>query len=410
MAHVRDRPVSVAGEPAIAAPPVPAATVVPPPEGLAALLERLRLLPTGAWCVSAYVSLTPEDRAGRRYLGELKARISEARAGLDGRIPERALRETAERDLDRVADTFRDAGALPHARGAAVFACEAAGLLTTVGLPQVDRPRVLVDRTPLVRGLVEAEAESAPTIVAVADRGHARIFEVTPFGVTELPTTISPARPGGRYRPDREDAPGAGERRYHQRITREKEQHYAEVTRTLGRIARTRGAGAIVLAAPGPEAAALARFLDPEALALLAGSARLAPKAATPDAVLRFTERLLRRRRGEEVGAALALLADDLGTGWAVNGLAPALEALSLGSARMLFVGGGVVRPGFRCPESGRLVVRPEDCVREGTAQAVPDVIDDAVEEAWRQEIPVVFARGADARRIDGLAARLRFR
>jgi peptide subunit release factor 1 (eRF1) len=67
--------------------------------------------------------------------------------------------------------------------------------------------------------------------------------------------------------------------------------------------------------------------------------------------------------------------------------------------------------PGFRCAASGRLTLSAKECRGLGNAAPVPDVIDDAIEEALRQrlDLDVVFEPDA-AETINGLAALLRFR
>jgi peptide subunit release factor 1 (eRF1) len=94
-----------------------------------------------------------------------------------------------------------------------------------------------------------------------------------------------------------------------------------------------------------------------------------------------------------------------------VNGLAPTLNALAHGQVRSLLVDPGVVQPGHRCRDTGRLVVDPDACAGEGAAEPVPDVIDEAIEEALRQGSHVDVLEDAAAREaIEGLAATLRFR
>jgi peptide subunit release factor 1 (eRF1) len=65
-------------------------------------------------------------------------------------------------------------------------------------------------------------------------------------------------------------------------------------------------------------------------------------------------------------------------------------------------------RPGFRCPD-GRLSVSAQDCA--GAAMPVPDIIDEAIEEALRQGAHVdVVEEPTVQRHVDGLACLLRFR
>ena len=87
------------------------------------------------------------------------------------------------------------------------------------------------------------------------------------------------------------------------------------------------------------------------------------------------------------------------------------LVALRHGQVRTLLVDPTVEQQGYRCSITGRLGVTEAVCEAEGTAEPVPDVIDEAIEEALRQGGHVEVVEDADARTgIAGLAALLRFR
>ena len=71
----------------------------------------------------------------------------------------------------------RPSRSLPHARGLAIFACEALKLFEAVPLFRVHRSRLILDDTPWIAELAAAERESEPIVAVVIDRGHARFFE-----------------------------------------------------------------------------------------------------------------------------------------------------------------------------------------------------------------------------------------
>jgi peptide subunit release factor 1 (eRF1) len=99
------------------------------------------------------------------------------------------------------------------------------------------------------------------------------------------------------------------------------------------------------------------------------------------------------------------------GSGWSVNGIGSTLEALTKGQVRTLLIRADASVPGFRCAATGRLSLSAKDCKGLGNAVPVPDIIDDAIEEALRQrlDLDVVFEPDA-AETINGLAGLLRFR
>src|SRR5512141_909872 len=90
------------------------------------LLDRLLAIEPGtARVVSCYVSLTPEERTHRGYLTAVRSAIR--------LVPD----ESVAPDLARVLELLSTPRALPHARGLAIFACEALDLFAVVPLPRV---------------------------------------------------------------------------------------------------------------------------------------------------------------------------------------------------------------------------------------------------------------------------------
>ena len=375
------------------------------------LVERLARLQGGAhWVVSCYLKLEPRDRARGKYLIKLKNRMRERLGWLEQRGLARADRDAVARDLDRVREYLEDPLNLPPGRGIALFACGPLGLLAAVPLPQVFRSRMAVDHTPLVRELYALENEFGRVLSAAYDRTSARFFDVTAFGIEELPGLAA----GETKRAGSRPGPGgasAAEHGFNQRIRAEKQRHYAHVAQRLFELTREGAVRGIVLAGPGPDAGAVQPHLHPYVAQLVLGTVRANPKTVAPgdllDAVLGV------RRESERTWEAqhLKTLRDGLGTGWATKGVESTLQALARGQVRTLLVDAERTQAGYRCAGTGRLTTADQGCGGEGRAEAVPDVIDEAIEEALRQraQVDVVEDRGTRAG-VDGLAALLRFR
>ena len=383
------------------------------------LVERLARLQGGVhWVISCYLKLEPRDRARGKYLIKLKNRIRERLAWLQRRDLDREGRETVARDLDRVREYLEDPLNLPAGRGIAIFACGPLGLLAAVPLPQVFRSRLAVDHTPLVRELYALEDEFGRVLCAAYDRTSARFFDITAFGVEELPGlsagemtrasrfhgVSSVSRPG----------PGVaslGEHAFNQRIRAEKQRHYAQIAQRLFDVTRADAVRGIVLAGTGTEVGAVRPHLHPYVAQLVLGTVRMNPKTVAPAELLEAV--LAVRRESERAWEArhLKALREGLGTGWAVKGVEPSLRALARGQVRTLLVDAEQSQGGYRCTGSGRLTLEPDACGGEGEPEPVPDVIDEAIEEALRQhaQVDVVEDRGSRAG-VDGLAALLRFR
>lgn len=373
-------------------------------------LARLLVIGSGDHLVvSCYLKLEVRDRARRKYLVKLKNRIRDVLSDLAAQPLSREVRLAAARDLDRMTDFLRRSANLPPTEGVALFACEPLELFEIVPLPRVHRSRLVVDRTPFVRELLAAQEDFGRVLVAVVDRAHARFFDVGAFHVIELPSLHAPATRGGKYHSDRHGAPGMGERRYHGRQRAEAARHYHAVAERLAALDRSRPVAGFVLAGPPKATNALAGALPRPLTSRVLGFAALNPSAATA-ATARTAA--LEAEAGHHRGlahTAVTEMVNSLATGWAENGLKGTLRALLDGHLRSLLVRADTEQPGFRCHASGRLVLTAEECGGEGI-EHVPDLVDDAIEEALRQGLPVLTVGDAtDAAQIDVIAGIRRF-
>ncbi len=376
-----------------------------------AALRRLTAFEAGTHrVVSCYLKLEPRDRVRGKYLIKLKNRVRDLEAVLPRLGLERTVQEEVSRDLARILAYLGSPGNLPSANGIALFACGPRKLFEAVPLPSVHRSRLAVDRTPLVRELVAVQEEFGRLYTVVMDRTSARIFAVTADAAREVSSLVSASTRGGRYRGD-QDGPGWGEHSYNNRIREERQRHADSVARELYTLDRREAAHGIVLAGPGADAGVLAPFLHPDLRGRLFGTVKLNPKELSPAAVHAATLEVRAAAKREEERALVAEVRSKVGERWAVNGIAETLRALARGQVRTLLVDADAAEPGYRCSATGRLVLDPADARGEGEALPVVDVVDEAIEDALRQHVPinVVFEPEA-AKKLRGLAGLLRFR
>jgi peptide chain release factor subunit 1 len=372
-----------------------------------AALKRLCTIEAGRQdVVSCYVRLEPADRIDGRYLADLKAKV----AALELSALSRERRLAVQRDIDRIIAAL-DPAELPHSRGLVLFACEALGLLMTVPVPRVHRNRIVVDDTPWLLELVAAERDLGRVFAVAVDRTHARMFRASPMEVVELAAPVTPASRGGKFLPDREDAPGSGEQRYHTRIAQERHRHYAAIVDTLESLLSETPNRGFVLAGPVDHTAALRRFLPPRLASQLIGTRKLNPRSVTPAEIQAAALECAAENRNRAIKSLLDKLDNAFGSGWAVNGMRETLRALGHGQVRALIVRDDVSQSGYRCRTTGRLVVAKTDCRGEGEPDPVRDILDEAVVDALRQNVEVIVVDDpAVAASVDGLAGFLRFR
>lgn len=384
---------------------------------LAPLIDRLTAIgATEHWVVSCYLKLEPRDRGRAKYQIKIKNRIKNLLEGLEARGLTRAERAVVERDVHRVREHLAHPTNLPAGRGIAIFACEPLELFEAVPLPVVFRSRFVVDHSPLVRELAALESEFGRVLCVAYDRTSARFFAVTPAAVDELPSlTADDTTRTGRFHGPRAErgvrASSPGEHNFNQRIREEKQRHYAQIAQRLFAAMREAPVRGIVLAGTGADVAAVQAHLHPYVAEAVLGTTKLNPKTVTPADVLDAVLEVRRERERDWERRHVAELAEGLGTGWALTGVTATLEALNRGQVRTLLVDSSTERSGFRCAASGRLSITANGCNADGPPQPVPDVIDEAIEEALRQGCHVDVVEDPEARtHVDGLASLLRFK
>ena len=376
------------------------------------LVRDLLAVPAGRHHVlSCYVRLGPTDRVRDNYLAAFKDAVKTLEAEPAKLALSRDDTLAAERDLDRIFRYLQHPGDLPSAPGLALFACEELGLFEAIPLFRVHRTRLILDDTPWIAELVAAEREAETILVAVTDRRHARFFEVSPQGSTELSAAVVISTRGGKFHSDRGDAPGWGEHDYHQRLEQEHHRHYANVVQRLEELVAGRRVRGIVLTGTTEHTSALRRFIPDNLAHMVLGVAKLNPTAVNA-AELRNTALQVAEEHDRQVlTRELEGLDEAVGSGWAVTGPRETLRALHRGQVRTLFVRDDLEGGGFRCSATDRLVLARSDCGNEGDPRPVHNLVDESIEESLRQRVRVVMVPECPAAAaVDGLAATLRFR
>jgi peptide subunit release factor 1 (eRF1) len=377
-----------------------------------AALERLATFKAeGAHIVTVYVRLEVQDRIRNRYHIAVRDAVRRARTTVDQAGLPHPEREALHRDLARIEHYTEDGGRLPHSPGLVLFACEALDLFELVPLPRVVHTRLLLGERPRLAEAIAAIEGFGRIVVALVDRSHARFFEVTANDVTEVPGLRIESTRGGKFHSDRADSPGWGEHDFHNRIREERHRQSAAVAGHLARLVSERPCQGIVLAGPIRNTAEQQRFLSRDLAALVMGAVRLNPTSATGAEIRQAALEARADWERAHEASVMTEVEQGIGTGWAVNGARPTLLALSHGQVRRLIVPSGQGGAGYRCADSGRLVLAKGDCRGEGEPVPVPDMVTEALEEAFRQHVEVEMIDDPDIReQVDGMAALLRFR
>lgn len=376
-------------------------------------LDRLAKERSGAPVVSLYLKLEPRDRERGKFLIKLKNRIKAAERAVEKMEFDRTERDAIAADLAKISAHLAHPGQLPHGQGLAIFASRQRKLWEVVQLPVVHRSRLTVSRAPLVRELAGIEDEVGKLLVGVVDRTHARFFRVTAFDAVQLGAELITEGNEERPRLGRRQGAGMGEHTYHNRIRNAQQRHLEAAAARLFELSKKEAFQGVILLGPGSTPEQVAAFLHQYVFERLLGVGTLGPKDASTSMVWEAALEVRANFEREREAAVIAEMKEGVARGWAVNGVADTLTALAHGKVRTLLVHGETMRAGFRLRASGRLVVPGENAAwkGEGDPEPVTDVIDEALEEALRQQLDInVLYDPAAQKAVDGLAALLRFK
>jgi peptide chain release factor subunit 1 len=319
---------------------------------------------------------------------------------------ERTAYDSVCRDAQRIAAYLEnDLDRRGSLRGVAMFSSSGAGRWEVVHLPQAVRDRVAVGPRPHLLPL-EAVLEMAETFCTViVDREKARIL-VSSLGEVEEVSEVLDDVPG------RHDQGGWSQGRLRRHVDDHVQRHLKRVADALLRLHQRRGFDHLVLAGPEESVTELERELHDYVRRAVLGRVPLrmvAGKDEVLDRMLALERDLEEQRERDAVDRVVGEVSG--GTGRAVSGMRPTLAALEENRVATLVVRDGLDAAGVRCPSCGHLATDGSRCVACGSVTAeVPDLVEEAVEEALRRRCRVETVRdGAVLDPAGGIGALLRF-
>lgn len=274
-------------------------------------------------------------------------------------------------------------------RGLAIFSCAAADLWEVIELPVPVRSQVVINHAPAVGQLESVVQEHEPIGVLLADRQRARLFAFELGRLVEHSELIDEL-------PRDYDARGLRERGTPEHHVEElAHQHLRNAARAAFDLWQARGFQHLAIGAPDSIASELEGALHPYLRERLCGrihvtvGANLAEVRAAAESVEAEVER-------EREAALVARLKEAAATGRrGVAGLAGTLSALNEHRAERLVVSKGFSQEGWRCPDTGALAaVGPTNPANGVKMQRVEDVVEDAIEQALAQGVPVTICVG----------------
>ncbi|MGQ0830118.1 MAG: baeRF10 domain-containing protein [Microthrixaceae bacterium] len=328
---------------------------------------------------------------------------------LDGMLRQARLRANGHAsvhdDLRRIEAFVRGGLDRSATRGLAIFACAASDLWEVIELPVPVRSRVVINHAPAVGQLESMVQEREPIGVLLADRQRARLFVFELGRLVERTEMIDEL-------PRDYDARGMRERGTPEHHVEElAHQHLRNAARAAFDLWQVRGFHHLAIGAPDAIARELESALHPYLRERLCGRVHVSV-AATHDEVRRAAEETEAVVDRDREAALVGRLKEAAATGRrGVVGLAPTLTALNEHRVERLVVSKGFSQPGWRCSKTGWLAsVGPTNPANGHRMTRVDDVVEDAIEEALTQGVPVAICVGnADLDVLGRIGALLRY-
>jgi len=377
---------------------------------------------------SLYLKLGPRNRENFKYKTTLKNLIKKQKVNLNkGNIGESAL-ESVESDFNKIVNHIDNTDQLSGCRGVCVFSSSKSNYWEVFKLPLVYRNQLVIDRSPLLGQLIKINDDYRNIVTIILDRKKARIFrleldgahEILDFFYPEASRTKKFKSTEGKFKQKLSPRSGTGnlvqgygEHGFHRTIENEIHQHYKYIADKVFAYFNENKFNLLVLGGTDKNISEFSAHLHSYLRDRLAGTITVDVNKIKPYQLSEVTLDALEISKSDKEKKLLDEFEEKLGSRYAVNGVNPTLKALMKGQARVLLLADGFSSPGFICPESGVLLTeKKKGLCPEGTLPIeVVDVVDDAMEEASRQnaEIEILFNK-ATAKKIDGMGAILRFK
>ena len=365
----------------------------------AAIRELAGIRGDGAPITSCYL-----DVDGRRLVRhqdveqELDIVMREARQRANGH-------QSVHDDLKRIEAFVRGGIDRSRTRGLAIFACAADDLWEVIALPVPVRSQLVINHSPAVGQLESVLQEHEPIGVLLADRQRARLFVFEMGELVERSELMEEL-------PRDYDARGMRERGTPAAHVEElASQHLRHAAKAAFDLWQARSFQHLAIGAPDAIAGELEGDLHPYLKERLCGRIHI-EVGASHNEVLVAAEALEAQVERDREAALVGRLREAAATGRrGAAGLADTLAALNERRVEHLIVSKGFEEEGWRCEDTGELAAVGPTHPLKGTPMArVDDVVEDAIEEALSQGLPVTICIGnADLDVLGRIGALLRY-
>lgn len=353
-----------------------------------------------------YQPITPQNRSHRDELILAKDVVRNAL-----RDAEKSGRNNCARaDLERIGsllETLRG----NSGKGKAIFACADSNFWREFDVPaQLPKTRIIFSQRFHLKPLASLFEGMRKTLIVLADRSKARVFELVNDKITEQQDFVNQLTRRGRS-----DGWGGFDAGHADRKQQnEAVQHFKVVSDYLKERYERNGFDQLVIGCHDDVWSEIEPQLHTYAKQRLVGRFRVDPKAATP---VEVKEMALQRIAEHDAAEKQRLIEDVIGeahrNGNGAIGLRRVLRSLEAGEVQKLLLGATFEAPGVKCYHCGHMDMHDAPlCVACGKPNTrLEDLGDGIVGHALRKGIDIVYVADDDKfDQIGRIAALLRFR
>jgi len=353
-----------------------------------------------------YQPRTPQDLSYRSESIMVKDLVRNAlrdmeKAGRNG---------SARPDLERIAGIIEGL----HGNGGrakAIFACAGQNFWREFDLPpQLPKTQVIFNQRFHLKPLAALMRESRRTLIVLADRTKARVFELTNGELAEQQDFINELTRRGKSDGFAGYDGGHAERR----VMNEVAQHFKLIAEYLKERYERGGFDLLLIGCHDAQWSEIEPHLHVYPKQRLIGHFRIDPKGATPEQVKEIAvQRIAEHEAAEKQRLITEVIGEAHRNGNGAIGLRRVLRSLEVGEVQTLLLGANFQAPGVKCYNCGHMDLHDaKDCAVCGKPNTrLEDIGDAIVGHALRHNIETLWIDNNDEfDRVGRVAALLRFR
>jgi len=316
----------------------------------------------------------------------------------------------AKSDLERISAMI-DALRGNAGKAKAIFACAGQHFWREYDLPpQLPRTQVIFNQRFHLKPLAALLREGRKTLIVLADRTRARVFELSGGELSEQQDFVNELTRRGKS----DGFAGYDAGHVERRQLNEAAQHFKVIADYLKERYENKGFDQLLIGCHDERWPEIEPHLHSYAKQKLIGRFRADPKVATPEQVKEMALGLIAQRENEEKQRLITEVTGEAHrNGRGAIGLRRVLRSLEVGEVQMLLLGSNFQAPGVKCYNCGHMDMHEAPaCTVCGKPNTHLDDIGDAiVGHAIRSTIDILWIdNNEEFDRIGRIAALLRFR